>query len=167
MFSKLKCIFPVASSPFQKISCMTVGSCMTIGGSYLMIVGAHKYVSRNTTDKIMEYIPSTNNSYIKTAISCVTSPVTKSNNPYTFGLSFPILGLYGYGSYMFSKWWYNDIKQSMVCVKNANQCCKLIRMSMYGTLVHSGLMLMFVSNIVVLGVGIYTTGLNGYSIILK
>src|SRR5579863_7974531 len=110
MSSKLKCIFPIASTPLRKINCITVGSCITICGTYFMVIGTNKYLRHNTVDKKKDDGPS--NQFITTTIPTLKSfvflPITESNDPYSFGMSLPILGIYSYYSYFLPKWWWSD-----------------------------------------------------------
>lgn len=164
MLSRLRCVFPVASSPFQKFSCITVGSCITIGGTYFVLTGVNKYISNESIGEKKEnkrdyrFFPNTRSSFL-------LIPTIESNDPYSFGMSMPLLGTYCVGYYFWSKWWYDDIKQGMMNIKNADQCCKLIRMSMIGTIKHSSFMVLNICSLGLLGLGFYITTLNGYNIV--
>jgi hypothetical protein len=164
MFSRLKCIFPVASSPLQKFSCITVGSCITIGSTYFVLDRVNKYISN---ESIVEKKENKRNYRfsLNTTSSFLLIPIMQSNDPYSFGMSLPLLGLYCVGGYFWSNLWYDNIKRCMMNIKNANQCCKLIRMSMIGTIKHSSFMVLNLCSIGMLGLGFYITTLNGYNII--
>jgi hypothetical protein len=182
MFSKLKCVFPVATSPFQKISCTAVGIFITTGGIYSSINGINKYVDYNTNNKTVSTVPDkkvsvfneqkVDNSHFESfalkptevVLTAVYSPLIATYNPYLFVVSLPFLGLYSYLQYNLSKLWYCSIKQGIINVRNTDQCCKLIRMSMAGTIKHSFFTLCFVSYTYAVGYGFYITGQNGYNI---
>ena len=165
MFSRFNCIFPIASSPFQKFSCITVGTCMTVGGSYFVMSEANKYMEKYEDNKITKKENNPRNSFLTTMNSFFLLPLTESNNPYSVGMSVPLLGAYSLSSYVWTRWWYYSIKRSMSNVKHVDQCCKLVRMSIIGTIKHSSFMLVCTSNIVLLGLGFYITCQNGYNII--
>jgi len=178
MFSKLKCFFPVANTPIQKITCIGVGVFIFTSCTYGTHLGINKYIDYSKKrGSIIIPTPIKDNkpitpSKLETILhkigvfseKTVLLPFIKTRDPYSVALSVPILGFYCTCYYKCATFWYHYLIDNYVSFKNTDQCCKLIRMSIIGIARHSIIAGGFLSSGYIIGYSIYRTSLNGYNI---
>lgn len=183
MFSKMHCFFPVVRTPLQKATCLGVGLGIT-GVSALCIryttskcnkyykenyankdenengtkpsKPAKNYVERPVLDTVMESLH-----YL------VMCPFMKTRNPYGVAFSIPVTTLYTGAGIFGAMGWYKFLKNDYIDVKNTDQCCKLVRMSIAGTLKHSIFAVTFITGTYMLYDAYCTTFKNIYKIATK
>lgn len=184
MFSK--CVFPVASSPFHKFACVTVGAFVTGSGVGATCYGFNKL--REYMDRLPIPEPKKPMSEPKSELKSqpepviiyrdrepkidyfgifaqytLMSPFQKTTDPKLIVSSVPFTGLYCLGQGIMMKGWYDVMKYSFVNIKSTDQCCKLVRMSIAGSVLHSSIAATILSWGYITGIAVHNTYLNTYS----
>jgi hypothetical protein len=174
MLSHVKCFFPTAQTPLQKFACVSIGTIITGGSLYGTNIGMIKYIDyknkqlESQPEPESEHEPEQYKPYKVSKIGTFmdhtfTLPFKKTNDVSSIALSLPFTGIYCFGQYHIIKVWYYILKDSFVNVKNTDQCCKLVRMSISGTVKHYILASGLLCTGYVTGLALYITSLNIHS----
>jgi len=95
----------------------------------------------------------------------ILSPSMKTNDPYAVASSLPVTGFYTFVVYSGARIWCQDLKKGVINVRNADQCCKLVRMSILGSSKHFIFLVGFATWTWIVGKSFYTTSENIYNIV--
>lgn len=146
MFGKYSCLFPKASTPLQKFGCLAAGTTIVGLSTGVGAFGYTKYREYKIKKDIEDYITQKNNGNKSNSPThniigkIIFSPFVDHNDYRSLAYSLPVLSVYGVGQGVISMATYFTAKESYNNIKNVDECCKLIRMSLGGTIKYSAIL---------------------------